>query len=134
MKTIKILIFILVCITLYACPTDEPKTDTDMQFSIKNDTEENIFFYANTVDTIVTPRSFIKQNLIMIKPNKSFTTTFWTELFEKNKKLNILIYKQSTLDSYSWKEIQDANLFDKRYVLTLDELKAMNYIVVYNGE
>lgn len=134
MKTIKILIFILVCITLYACPTDEPKTDTDMQFSIKNDTEENIFFYANTVDTIVTPRSFIKQNLIMIKPNKSFTTTFWTELFEKNKKLNILIYKQSTLDSHTWKEIQDANLFDKRYVLTLEELKAMDYTVSYTGE
>ncbi len=132
MNTIKFFPVILVCLILQACP-NQYSEEPDLKFIIKNNTDKNIFFYANTVDTLVCPKNFIQDNLTLIKNNKSFSTDFWSILFE-SKQLNILIYKQSTLDSYSWKEIQDANLFDKRYVLTLDELKAMNYIVVYNGE
>lgn len=56
---------------------------------------------------------------------------YHTSLFNNNRKLNILIYKESTLNQYSWQEIQEQNIFDKRYVLTLEELKAMNYTIVY---
>lgn len=132
MKTIKLFSFVLVCLMLQACP-NKYSEEPDIQFTIKNNSGENIYFYANTIDTIVNPKNFIQQNLTLIENNKNFNTDFWTILF-KSKKLNILIYKQSTLDNHTWEEIQDNNLYDKRYVLNLEELKAIDYTVIYVGE
>lgn len=53
--------------------------------------------------------------------------------FEKNEKLYLFIYKQSTLDNHPWEEIQEQNIYDKLYVLTLNELNTMNWQVVYDG-
>lgn len=45
-----------------------------------------------------------------------------------------LIFKQSTLDKYSKEESIEKNIFDKRYVLTYEELEKMNFKIVYTGE
>lgn len=45
-----------------------------------------------------------------------------------------LIFKQSTLDKYTKEELIEKNIFDKRYVLTYEELEKMNFKIVYTGE
>ena len=82
----------------------------------------------------MTSRYSTQRPLMFIDRQDTFKTVYFTSLFNNNRKLNILIYKESTLNKYSWQEIQKKNIFDKRYVLTLDELKAMNYKVVYDGK
>lgn len=65
--------------------------------------------------------------------NSSYKEAFRNVFFDGGKKLWILVYKQSTLDAHTWQEIKDQGLYDKRYDLTLDQLKAMNYEIVYTG-
>lgn len=71
----------------------------------------------------------------LIKSNQKEHYSYYESAFkvDYNKKLWILIYKQSTIDNHSWEEIQEQNLYDKRYSFTLDELNAMNWELVYNG-
>lgn len=44
----------------------------------------------------------------------------------------ILIFKQSTLDKYSYEEIIEKNIFDKRIIMSYDDLWANDFKVVYN--
>lgn len=48
--------------------------------------------------------------------------------------LHVLVYKQSTLDRYTTDELIEQNIYDKRYDLTYDELKAMNFTITYTGD
>lgn len=124
-------IIAFVCLFFQACP-DKYNPNPDISFKIDNKSVQKIFFYANTVDTLVTAKSFLKDNLILIDSYSFFTTPFWSDLFENNRKLNVLIYKESTLNAFSWSEIQEKDIVDKRYVLSLEELKAINYTIVYD--
>lgn len=131
MRHIKLIGLLFIVLLIQACP--ESSKDPDMQFTIKNESTENIYFYANTSDATVMSKDIGKGYgyLIPIKIGDFYNIPFWINLFNQSKKLNILIYKQSTLDMHSWEDIQKNDIFDKRYVLTLEELKSMNYTVMY---
>ena len=47
--------------------------------------------------------------------------------------LEIFIYRASTLEANDWETIRDDGLYDARFDLTLEELEAMNFEVVYDG-
>ena len=118
-----------------ACPllySDDP----DMHCNIVNKCNEKIYPVFNVPDTIISPKSFPFETIMVEHIDSGDTLKFpcHSKLFDNNRKLNILIYKASTLNEYSWQEIQEQNIFDKRYVLSLDDLKAINYTVVYDGK
>ncbi len=46
----------------------------------------------------------------------------------------IIILKQSTLEKYTRKELADNNIYDKLYVLSYDDLKALNFHIIYTGD
>ena len=52
---------------------------------------------------------------------------------QANDKYQVIIFKQSTLDKYSKEEIIKQNIFDKRYELSYNELKKMNFKITYSG-
>jgi len=54
--------------------------------------------------------------------------------FKKYNIFFIKIWKQSTLDRYTWEEIQQKDIYDKKYSLTLDDIQRMNYTIVYDGK
>lgn len=131
MKTFKLFLLSSILIAFVtACPKQD---NPDMNYSIVNKCHEKIYLFQNNTDTIITPKSFPKQTIMQVNIPIKDTVLFMyhTSFFNNNRKLNILIYKESTLNQYSWQEIQEQNIFDKRYVLTLEELKAMNYTIVY---
>lgn len=131
MKAALYLSIVITSLFLQACPHgDEP----DMSYAIINNHSERIYLFQNNIDSIITSKYSTQRPIMFINSKDIFETPYNTSLFNKNRKLNILIYKESTLNKYSWQEIQEKNIFDKRYVLTLDELKAMNYKVVYDGK
>lgn len=53
---------------------------------------------------------------------------------ERDLTYQIIIFKQSTIDKYTKEELMEQEIFDKRYIFTYDDLKAMDYKVVYTGE
>lgn len=65
------------------------------------------------------------------KENKKFKV--FKGMFADNRKIHLLIYKQSTLNNYTWEEIQSENLYDQRHSFTFEELKSMNWTIVYDG-
>lgn len=73
--------------------------------------------------------------LIKLENNASYQRCkYFTQQFKKGDgKIWILIYKKSTNENHSWEEIQKQNLYDKRYSFTLDESKAINWKLVYDG-
>ena len=75
-----------------------------------------------------------KGYLIFLEKNNDYKIDFWIKLFQPNRKLNIFFLKKTILDAYSWQEIQEKNIFDRQYVLTLEELKSMNYEIIYDGK
>lgn len=60
----------------------------------------------------------------------------WKDLdvSEKNNELHLLIFKQSTVQQYSRLELFEKNLYDDRLDYTNEELKSMNFRIVYEGK
>lgn len=56
------------------------------------------------------------------------------EGLKRGYKYQLIIFKQSTMDKYSKEELVEKNIFDKRYVLSLNHLASMGFRIIYNGE
>ena len=55
--------------------------------------------------------------------------------FKKEKAIyHFLIFKESTINKYSHRELVEQDIYDKRYDLTYDELVAMNFTITYTGD
>lgn len=133
MKPAFYLLIILACLFLQACP-DRYDPEPDFHFTIINDTNERIYFFMKHADTIITPKISSAPPLMYIEPMDSLIQPEWSELYTNQRKLNIIIFKASTIKKYPWQEIQEKDIVDKRFVLTLDDLKAMNYKIVFDGD
>lgn len=48
--------------------------------------------------------------------------------------IQILLWRQSTLDRFSQEEIMQKNIYDKHYKLTITDFKSGNNKIIYNGE
>ena len=62
--------------------------------------------------------------------NKSGEKIYALEFMFKD---STLLTPQYTLDKYSKEEIIKQNIFDKRYELSYNELKKMNFKITYSG-
>jgi hypothetical protein len=57
----------------------------------------------------------------------------WEKFFQELPKdtLSVFIFHTDTLNKYSWEEVRDGYMILKRYDLSLDDLKRMNWTVIY---
>lgn len=46
----------------------------------------------------------------------------------------LIVFKQSTLTKYTNEELIENNIYDKLYSFTYEELKAMNFEIIYTGD
>lgn len=51
-----------------------------------------------------------------------------------NDFLGILIFKKSTMNKYTKKELVEKNIYDKQYTLFYEDLKKMDFRIIYTGE
>ena len=65
MKYIKSLVCVIFSLFLQACP-GEPDEDPDATFSIKNNSDENIYVYYNTSSSEIAPNYFAVQPTLII--------------------------------------------------------------------
>ena len=131
MKTLKIMSILFIAFLIQDC--EDPGKKQDFNFELKNALNEDIFIHSE-INSLV-----INSNFFPLKPNffaltgQSYKQGIFIKNFENGNKLWILIFKKSTLDTRTWQEIKDQGLYDKRYSFTLEELKAINFQIIYDG-
>jgi hypothetical protein len=130
MKTLKILLLSIICFSLQGCPGEIEK-EPDISFKIQNSSTMDIYFTVSHNNGNILIRQPEERDRILINGVKNEVT--FNSFFQEGRLLTIFIYKKSTLDSKTWQEIKDQGLYDKRYDLTLEQLKALNYEIVYTG-
>lgn len=107
---------------------------------LENKSEETIWVKGAsfTDGRLISPYDVFRfeNNVRDVKPEDTYK--FWRcigpERLEQGIEFQIIVFKQSTIDKYTTEELIEQEIFDKRYSLSYDDLKAMDYKVVYTGE
>lgn len=73
--------------------------------------------------------------IYMLQPGETFMfeTGWHEENFTEGRTEQILVFKQSTLKKYTKEVMIRKDTCDKRIVLTYDDLKALDFKIVYDG-
>jgi len=60
----------------------------------------------------------------------------WDVYFESidDKKVRLFIIKKDSLDKYGWKEILKNNIYNKKYLFTIEDLDKIKWEIEYKGE
>lgn len=140
----KVVSYILICLTfiVLTATTCDDSTVYYRDVILLNSIDETIyvedFMFSDQAELLSPYHVF---NLIDLRALKEIPkgSTFigkfpMLEKADNKMKYQIIIFKQSTLDKYTKEELVENDIFDKRYVLTYEELEAMGFKIVYTGE
>lgn len=63
-------------------------------------------------------------------------STKWDVYFESiyDKKIRLFIIKKDSVDKYGWKEILKKNIYNKKYLFTIEDLDKINWTITYDGK
>lgn len=131
MKTLKILLLSIICFFLQGCPEPEPAIVN--RFDLTNSSTEDIYVYSRNSSNIVGLDYFPDPPSTITQKGEKWSFPLTERPFQDGVKLWILVFKKSTLENNTWQQIRDNNLYDKRYSFNLEEMKAVNYQVIYDG-
>ncbi|NWO28351.1 hypothetical protein [Capnocytophaga sp. oral taxon 903] len=118
-------LLIIICILFLGCPF---KNDKLGEFYIFNNSSERIYFQGSNTEYL-TSSIYLYPELFIESKSRGDKVSVYED--EKNCRFIFFIWKESTIKRYSWKEIQQNNIYDKKYSLTLDDFRKMNWIIVY---
>jgi hypothetical protein len=114
------------------------KTDGRYITTHNNSMNSIYCFYAkkelnSLIDSIpnMGKESLPKEDIISI-----IVLPFWEEYIKTcdNQKLRYYIIKKDSVDKYGWKEIFKKNIYNKKYLLTIEDLDKMKWKIEYKGE
>ena len=128
MRTIKTIFLSVVCLIFYGCPNTD---DVDSIIYIKNNSQNDIYFWerGNDPELLWKPNeTFLihSQNTHLLKGN-------YLEAHSDGSKFYIWLFDREVIDNTPWEEVVENKMYLIRYELTLDELNAMNWELVYDG-
>lgn len=129
-------LLLICCAGFQGCPIDFPgmREDYDMFFYIINKSNESIGYFWDVSDSVVTTGRFqFKPKWLLGVDKKKKNGGYRSEL-EQGKRVNFIVFKETTLRQYSWEEMVENNIYDKLYILSLEELEAVDYTIVYDGK
>lgn len=132
-----LMVLCLVSIVFMSTTCEDCET---MNVYVDNKSEETIwvetFFCEDT--TLFTPSTVFSLHEPLKKIISGcvykFKYCIYEGFWEKDVNFQILVFRQSTMDKYTKEELIEKEIFDKRYVLSYDDLKAMNFMIIYNDE
>ena len=125
------LLFFLGVILLKSCEAP----DVQHYFVITNNANHIISYYVGESypDTVIVQS---QPQLKEVKPNSSFKESdwgTWEERFSKiaGKKISVFIFHPDTLNKHTWEEVRDGYMILKRYDLSLEDLKLLDFTITY---
>ena len=127
--TMKIAICILSVLLFKTCKFP----DEGHFFTITNNANHSISYYVGKSypDTLIVQD---KPHLRTIQPMSSSKDSdwgTWKERFSKIEKLSVFIFHTDTLNKYTWEEVRDGYMILKRYDLSSDDLRKLNFRIYY---
>lgn len=138
MKRFKYVMIICVALAsiLVACE-EENKT-----IWFENETGETILLFDNSyIDdnitlspSVVFSKFEIPQKILNKGKYHHALSEYTVGQMRKGRKIQLLIFKESTFEKYSKRELMEQNIYDKHYALSYDDLKACGFKIVYRGE
>ena len=133
MKYFKFLMLFVFMTLLQGCPENMDGTIIG-KLRINNLSNESIYFFdfvsSNEIEIEQVVYEYIKD--IKIDSNHQLIYDVFEGQTTHGKKLYFFFFKETVLDNHTWEEIQQQHLY-KKYSLTLDELNAMNWELIYDG-
>lgn len=138
-------IYLFTCLlfVLFTAMTCDDNTIHYTSVQLVNNTDEVIWvaqFGFGDENRVLTPYDILilmeRQYLKKVLPHESFQgeIAIRDDHFPLDVKTQFLLFKDSTMEKYTDEELAEKNIFDKRYSYTYDQLKAMNFKIVYTGE
>lgn len=132
-KIIKIaiaLVFVFACI---ASSCENPFVERVYSFGLQNNTNDIVSFSYS----LRYPDTLIYNDFRIISPSPGTSIPVdskdnWEEVINKvpGKKLLVFVFSVP-VDESNWQMVRDNYMVKKRYEISADELKAMNYLVRY---
>lgn len=110
---------------------------------IKNDAGFNIGYYAAvgglygnfypdslpTTDSLVIKKMEPDTKKILLHKQSTWKRYFKNLPYQK---LSVFIFNSDTLEAYSWDEVRDEYKILKRYDLSLDDIRNLDYIITFS--
>lgn len=106
---------------------------------IKNDSNNNILCFISKVDInnitsisdMNAPTEINKSEFAFLVP---ITRGKWEDYIEKCdvNKVRIYIIVRDSIDKYGWKNIYKNNIYNKKYLFTIQDLEKINWEITYD--
>lgn len=126
-----------VCLMCMASRCNDEPRDAKLAFFV-NGCDEVIYYKISERESPLTPAEILSPG----EPPDSLTP--WQQVKYvvrnaenpnyKDTKLQILVIRKSTLDKYSRKGVINEGIYDTLIVLNREELKHLDYQVIYSGD
>jgi hypothetical protein len=151
MLKIKTFIFIFLLFNFYSCD----KLDT-RELLVKNSSDKVIFsilsendnmndggfYYEYQDDFDESKRGDYDAPFIFLEIKKGQIVAngdrprYWDTFFNtlEDKKARLFIVQKDSVDKYGWKEIFKKNIYNKKYLFTIEDLDKINWEIEYKGE
>lgn len=135
MKRISIIAGItLLSFCILGCPEKEP-TLPELQLIVNNTSNSNILFCDQGIypDTSLPEIGFNEDNINIYAVNAEISKTFWysKSRFDTRKKTCFFVYDKDLILKAPWDSIRDNYLILKRYDLSYDDIKMLNWTISY---
>ncbi|MBD3584051.1 hypothetical protein [Flavobacterium selenitireducens] len=133
MKYLKLFLLTIIAYSLQGCP-GEPE-DPDYILKVKNTSNEGIYIQSIARSIDIREIEFEKPyETFLVDVGETKDLDIWDRFLTDEKSFQILIYKKSTLDNYTWEEIQNSDLYQGYYKFeNLSELQQINFELTFEG-
>lgn len=130
------LLFRLFLISTYFILTSTTCDDIEeIDVFMTNDSDETIYVISWAFDDnhLMIPAEVFPVAKTIIKSNeRRLVGGGPKEFFETGTAIQLLVYKESTLEKYTEQEIKKYDIYDKRFFLTLEDLEACDFHIYYS--
>lgn len=136
MMKIKLILFISLIITLSSCVFDI--TD-NRDIKVYNNSKSDIYTFYSPCElnnTLIDERQ--KGYVISVEPDsigsEDIVRPSWEEYIKEcdNNKIRLYIIKKDSVGKYGWETVCQKNIYNKKYVLTIEDLEELNWQIEYN--
>ncbi|WCM40834.1 hypothetical protein MG290_07555 [Flavobacterium sp. CBA20B-1] len=124
MKLLKYVFSISILFLLYGCPDID---DVDAEITIINNSEGEIYWWARGK---VAELEWQPNENFFIERNSSAKLGYIND----GSRLYIWLFDREVIDNTPWEEVVENERYLIRYDLTIQDLEAMNWEIIYTGE
>lgn len=130
MKNLKFILLILLAIILNGCQENDDYFKEDI-LKIYNNSDKDVYFRGkgDTIQYNYPPN----ESFLITAHNYFEETSTYNEALANGKKIYFWIYDREIVDQVPWEEVKKNNMYLVRCEFTLQDLKNMNWEVVYEG-